>query len=246
MGTELITTEKKPMEIILAENKKIREYPVEARIGLATEISVELLDMLGVGGGSNEDHHIRAIKFIAECLLNYTKEEIIHAVNMALTGEFEIKLYQQLNAVVLGTIMREYELHKRKKVITYNKTKKVLENGDISEIEKERIMLDAVTRCEQEVKKHGQLKTSAHHVYDFLEKSGRAEFLKVDKVREYKKVKEAQVAKLELEALGDLDRRKSLKGQIKRINEGKDGTTITETKHKLVERFFIKKGMGLK
>ena len=100
---ELIGASQNNELIILAQ------MDAPTRLGLSKLICVDLLMLLGVNGeNADPKHHARAITFISTTLQNFAPEEIIFAFHKAIKGEFGFELYQQLNSLVIGRVMREY------------------------------------------------------------------------------------------------------------------------------------------
>lgn len=161
----------KPKLIILEEKTKLRDYKPEVLNTLTFELVKKLLDLVGSNDGKS-DHHISLINFIKDCYGHYTFEEIKHAFDLFVSGEFEHKPYQQLNAVVFGRTMREYEIHKRNKLESYRRKKRLMADKPTKE-QQEQTMNDAVNRLHLEFKNTGKISGTISHVYDFLDSQGK-------------------------------------------------------------------------
>jgi len=231
---------KKPQLIILEEQPKLRTMQIESRLTVAKLLVSNLLNDLGVGKNSDTNHHIRTIKFIAESMINYSAGEIEKAFQMFIAGDFREKPYQQLNSVIVGKVMGEYENHKRDKLKVYRQ-KETLKNQQMkkpTKAEEERIMLDAVDRVKKEVKEFGHIKGSAHHVYDFLVESGRVEFSKKERWAAHSIAKRMLIADEKNKAIGDYLLTKKLKKTLLQIEGGFNSRQVVIAKTLLIENLY--------
>lgn len=112
---------KKPHLAVISETKKLRDYEETERLTLATKLVGNLLNDLGVGKNSDTNHHIRAIKFINDSLGNYTPEEVEEAFKLFIMGKFQIEAYQQLNPLIIGRVISQFEEYKKQKLDKYRK-----------------------------------------------------------------------------------------------------------------------------
>ena len=106
---------------------------------------------------------------------HYAFEEVEEAFKLYVGGEFEISVMQQLNAVVVGRVMREFEKHKKDKLQEYRK-RKARERNEVYEptkSEKERMMLEGWGNALQELELTGKFEFSKWHLYDWAIESGR-------------------------------------------------------------------------
>lgn len=120
----------KPQMAVAWENPKLKDYPEEIRNANTFMIFSWLLDLLGVKGDDSTDkHHDAAINFINSSLKNYTYQEIKLAFEKYVSGEYldskgtPMLVTQQLNAVVIGRVLREYEFLKKRELDAYRKKK---------------------------------------------------------------------------------------------------------------------------
>ena len=186
---------KKPELVILSEKTKIRDYQVEEghRQGVITVN--RLIFKLGVGDKADERHHLAGLEFILKALGHYTFEEIEKAFDLFVSGEFTTKPLQQFNALVVGTVMREFEDYKKEHLIEWRrKEREAKEKVDkMTESEKQRVMLDAYDAAVNELEYAEDFEYSKWHLYDWLIKEGRME----EPTEEYRKAA-YKVAKREL------------------------------------------------
>jgi len=112
---------KKPELVVLNELKKIMDYEPEEKLTKSASVVKTLILNLGVGNNSDENQHIQAIKYINENCKDYSFEEIIKAFQLAIEGKLNIQLFQQLNSLVIGNVLREFEVYKRRNLQDYNR-----------------------------------------------------------------------------------------------------------------------------
>ena len=174
---------KKPELIVLEEKPKLTSYPMEQRLAVCTGIVKELLQFLGVGKNSDSDHHVKSIKFIAESCQFYSYEEILKAFNMYVAGRFQQEAYQQLNPVVIGYVMREFEFYKREQLKLYRQKESMKkdEPTEPTEAEKKKSIEDAITRTYLEFKNTGKVTGLITHIYNHLDLEGKFQGNKSDK-----------------------------------------------------------------
>ena len=232
-------------KLITLENKvRLYDYK-ESDLNKACVLLVaDLADLLGVSDQKTR-HLNKLTQFIKGAYTTYTLEEIQYAFQLYVEGEFIDKPYQQLNAVVFGKVMRDFQNYKSNKLQEYRRKKRFVQEqeGKPSSEQIERMMLDAVDRCAKEVKYTGKLEGSEYHIYDFLEESGRHKFSEEEKKREFIKAKEIIRKEMEIESLESLDARKKFKKILKSLD--KNGRVIGLAKTLLLEKYLIKKQMGL-
>lgn len=102
-----------------------------------------LLNMKAPVGATEHDNHMQQIVVLGDLLRtgfkNDTIEEIKEAFVMSVSGKFKIELYQKLDSIILGKVMREYRVYKSQKLEQY-KREKITEQKEmeVSEEEKQR------------------------------------------------------------------------------------------------------------
>ena len=231
-----LTTYKKPRLAILESKAKLRDYPQEEKNTMTLELVAKLLDMLGVGEGKIE-HHKRLHGFINDAYGNYTYEEINEAFTMYVSQRFGIKPYQQLNSVVFGQVMREFDFYKKENLklfrLEMNKPEEVTEENE------ELIMIEAVDRLKKEYEQHKKITSIFVHVYDYLYKKKAfpvhtKEFR--DKISERAKI----IAKSDAmtEAGRDYNAHRFLKQTLEMIENGQGDSLATISKRLVLEDYF--------
>lgn len=234
---------KKPELAKLEEGIKIKDLSNQAEA--IEKLVYVLLTDLGVGDNANEMQHIRVAQFIIETLNSYTVEEVMKAFDLFIMGEFEpMKPFQQLNKVVIGRVMREYEFYKREKLRLYRLEQTKLKNmkKPLSEAEQTRKMLDAVDRVKREVADYGQAKEQInnHHIYDWMVKSGRISkdlFSAKEKNDAIEKSKKIQLREFMESAQKDYSIHRNVMKVKKEIEDGNSPRTLKMAKSILISEY---------
>jgi len=231
---------KKPMLAVLENKKKLKDYTeIEINTALANLI-IHLLDLLAVKSGKR-DHQIKLIEFIKSSNFSLTIEEIRHAFNLFVQGEFTTKPMQQLNAVVFGNVIRDYTAYKREKLRVYRQKKQMYENRKAipSKQEQDKLLNDATTSLYLEYKNTGTITGVTSHIYDHLYKKG----VLPPHTKEFKSMilKKARViAKSEemTKASKSIEMHRNLKTAIKKIEDGSFNGLITISKRLVLLEYF--------
>lgn len=235
-----ISIYQKPQLAVLEEKKKLRNYEESAlNAGIKTLI-FHLLNLLAVSEGK-KDHHIKLAELIKAAYMQFTFEEIKHAFDLFVAGEFEQKPFQQLNAVVFGQVMRAYNNYKRNKLEAYRRKKRLIaeQNEKPSKEDQQKAMNDAVTRLYLEYTSSGRITGTISHIYDYLFTQGKLP--KHDKAfKEMILEKAKTVAKSEqmTEAMKTVDARRALNKTIEKIEEGTFGGLKTISKRLVLVEYF--------
>lgn len=125
------------MEQSLALKKQRNTLPRLARLEQGTKLKdataneIEslinyLLPLLGVKTAENDKEHfikkmIALGDFMRTGLSKYTLEEVKEAFLMALNGTLDVDLYQALDGVILGRVIKAFEKHKTMKLEHYKR-----------------------------------------------------------------------------------------------------------------------------
>ena len=242
---------KKPMLALITETKKLRNYPEPERLSIATKMIMDLNNDLGVSSKANPDHHIRAIKFIAETCGNYTPEEMTEAFKKFIAHEFKMEVYQQVNAVVVGRIIREWEFYKTEKLKIYNLKKQEIrmEAQRPTDEDTENIMIEACDRIYREYKSTRQITGAIPHIYKYLFEKN----LLPNHNKEFKEaIKQRAIAIAKSEAYtaagSDYLKHIKIKDTIAAIEAGTGGDIKGIAKHIIVADFIrelIKEGTNI-
>jgi len=232
----------KPLLAVLESHKKMRDYSDEERMTISKDLIKNLLNDLGVGKNSDTQHHIRAIKHTYDTLGHYTPEEVKHAFTMFISHKLNIDVYQQLNSVVIGRVMREYEIQKIDKLRLYKQKMAELKNKEkeMSEEDKEFIMLEAVDRIKKEVQQNGTIVSNVIGVYMYLYSKGvLPEHTKEFKEKYTKLAIPIARGEAASKATYSLDDHRKLKERIESITQGK-GEAIKNIAKRLILTDYFK------
>lgn len=241
----VVEMKNKPKMAIAWENPKLRDYPEEKKNENTVKLFYWLLNLLGVKGDDTTDsHHDVAIKFINESLLNYTYQEIKLAFEKYVSGEYydsngkPMLVTQQLNSVVLGRVMREYEIIKKRDLDTYRRKKaeQMQSKTEISEEEKENIIIHGLITCFDafaQTKKFDQDQIVTHY-HDYLMEKDLLQF--TDEEKKYMWVEAKHKAFARLKAMEDLS---DYKNKRKEIEKGKGTWREIEYKVLRLEKYFL-------
>ena len=159
----------KPELQLLSETKKLRAYSEVERLTIAKSLVVSLLNKLGVGNKSNEQHHIEVIKFIANNK-EFTPEEFEKAFNLAIEGLFAIDLFQQLNCIIVGKVMNEYRNYRKTNLKNYKHQLQLQQSTikDITEEEKHELFINTLKDEFQSYKDTEKVNDMRNWLYDEL------------------------------------------------------------------------------
>ncbi len=231
----------KPLLAVLESHTKLRDYTDEERLTISKLLVQDLLNDLGVSKNSDVEHHIRTIKHVSETLGNYTKEEIKKAFQMFISREFNIDVYQQLNSVVVGRVMREFEMFKKQNLQEYRRKQSELKNQSkqMTDEDKEMIMIEAIDRIKKEVQQNGYIDSVCTHVYDHLDSKGLLPTDKESKMVVWEKAK--LIAKREAmeKATQSYEEHTKLKTVLEKIEKGQINV-VSISKRLVLEEYFKK------
>ncbi len=130
---QVVNVPNKNKYAVALENNKLRDFPQELKNTNTLSLIDWLLNLLGVNEKEGSiDHHAVAFNFVNENLNNYTYQEIKLAFNMFVSGQLTdeqgkpLLIAQQLNAVVIGKVMKAYQDLKVQNLDSYYRAKKKL------------------------------------------------------------------------------------------------------------------------
>jgi len=231
---------KKPLLATLESKKQLRDYSeIEINTALAN-LTIHLLNLLAVNSGK-KDHQIKLIEFIKASNFNLTIEEIKYAFNLFVQGEFAMKPMQQLNAVVFGQVMKEYQAYKNEKLRVYRQKKQINENqADIpSKQEQEKMLDEAIMNIYLEYKNTGTITGVTSHIYDYLYNQGKLpKHTKEFKSMILKKAKAIAKSEQMTNASKSIEFHRNLKNALAKIETGKfDGLKTISKRLVLIEYF---------
>ena len=234
---------KKPELIVLEENMKLRDYNDEQRNLQSIKLVNDLLSDLGVGKNADTKHHLRAIKFINDSCKNYTPEEIEKAFSLAIEGVLNVDLLQQINPLVIGKVMREYQSYKTRKTNEYRQKiaeenfNKVTEMTSNQKIEWNKY---TVRESLAHFVENGLVDTSRIYAFDILDK---LDYLSKDKEYRNKIYKDSKFLvqqDLISEKPQTRERKDEIKLALKNLDLPKQSPVILKSKELVLSEFFRK------
>lgn len=168
----------KPIMAIALENHKLRDFPEEILNANTMGLVKWLLDLLGVSmKGDNVNHHLACVEFVNKSLGNFTYQEIKLAFEMYVSGKFyepngkPMLVTQQLNAVVIGRVMREYDLRKKNELDSYRRKKELMSRQEVTQEEKDLMYLIPLIARFDLYKQNKADLSEVNHIYDdFIQK----------------------------------------------------------------------------
>lgn len=242
-----LVTYQKPQLAVLEEKPKLRDYTDAELNTICVVLVSELTDLLGVKDGK-VNHLNKLASFIKDCYKNHAIEEIKHAFDLYVKGEFHHKPFQQLNAVVFGQVMREYDIYKRNQLELYRRKKRLMaeQNQIPSKEEQKKSMDEAVVRLYLEFQNSGTITGIVSHIYDYLDNKGTLKGDKTDdswndyKKEIYESVRRRMIAENEVKTAKDRQEVIDIKNLIKELESKKSGKAISESKKQILIEYFKK------
>lgn len=235
---------KKPELAILQDEMKIRDHELPDAMGKAADIVTHLILDLGVSGKADPRMHQRSLLFIVEAMKNYTFGEIKKAFQMFIAGELREKPLQQLNSVIIGRVMSQYQGVKAEKLRIYNL--KMNNEKSKTEVPSPEEILEGInnriTELFLEYSASKDITGPVSYIYDHLYKAGSLPAHNKE-YRDATMVKaKALSIKYEAEkAMKDASAARSL-GQVTRaINEGKHDSLKAICKRVALKDYFQRK-----
>lgn len=178
----VVEMKNKPSLAVALENTKIRDYPEEIRNANTMNLVDWLLNLLGVNAkNDNVKHHAAAFEFVNKTLLNYTYQEIKLAFEKYVAGEYyeaenkPMMVTQQLNAVVIGKVMKNYEALKKSELDAYRREREKQNRKDkeLTKEEKDEIVLVGILNCFEIFKETGEIQDGYTYLYQHFYELGK-------------------------------------------------------------------------
>lgn len=235
---EVFPMANKPREAIALENPKIRNYPEQLRNGNTATIVDWLLNLLGVNDSGKEAHHVECFRFINERLTSYTYQEIKEAFLMFVNHELDasVMVTQQLNAVVIGKVMKMYDDHRKQKLSEYYRLRNAAAavQPEISEEEKQRLIENGIRECYLNFKQTRTISVGRVWIYDWLIENKKINPTPEEKKRLYKEAKLKVVEESKLKGI------QSYKDAVRSISAKSSPLAISKVKSMFVIRYFTR------
>lgn len=112
-----------------------------------------LVDMKAPTDEAGKVNHLKQVIVLHDLLKtsfkNDTIEEIKEAFKMALSGQLDVELYQKIDSISLGRVMRLYRKHKANKLVQYRREQISMqkEQVEVSEEKKKEIRREFLEIC---------------------------------------------------------------------------------------------------
>mgnify|MGYP003131478162 CR=1 FL=1 len=168
---------------------------------------------------------------------NLSLEEIVYAFELERYGKLEPKTehFQLVNAEYVAKVLNKYKdwLQKvrRENNISLSKPQEAL--PDISEKEKNNILIQGCIRCYNEFKESGLVKEGNAHIYDFM-----FDDLKIHQFTVDKKNAAISVSKRQLQEESKTLDRTTAKNILKQLQNDKSTVIINKSKRLLLTNYF--------
>lgn len=169
-------------------------------------------------------------------------DEVTYAFRLERFGVYEerTKHYQLFDSEYVSKVLVKYKKWKttKRRQHNLNQTKENTDLMNLTDVEKERIMLSAVERCRKEIKVDGKFTSIAHHVYDFMIETNRMRTPSNDvKKACFSMALRQQKEELSQKSTTNFLLNKQLKRAIEDLGKG-DARTIKIAKTILLEDYF--------
>ena len=233
---------KPPMLAVIEQETKLREMPDEERLMKCTQIVANLLLDLGVGSKSDPQQHLRVIKFLADDCGKYSVKEVEYAFKLAIQGKIGVDLFQQINVLVVGKVLKAYDDYKTEKLRNFRANKSLTINKEKSMSNEEILVINNSIAKEalDLFVEYGIVNTDKIYVYDLLKKMG---YMSNDpKYMNSVKKDAVDVLKNEYEnkKATSVDEKREFKSILKEIKLEKGGKLINKCRELALYDFFRK------
>lgn len=230
----IVQMDNKPKEYIALEQPKLRDYPLAVKNTNTAMFIDYLLNLLGVSSGKAE-HHVEANNFINSQMGKWSYEEMRLAFEMFVSDKLGIEPYQQLNAIVIGKVMKAYQVHLNRKLAEYERLRaeQLRKDNEPTEEEKEIKRIEGVKECYNHYLKEGFVAPGNSWVYDRLKAKG---ILKPSK--EKKELFYILATINTKKAVREDYKPETAKGIIKQIEDNNSGRVINEAKRLWLEDYY--------
>jgi len=232
---------KKPELAILEENTKIRQYSEMEFNTKCANLVYNLLNLLGVNDGK-EEHHTELVKHIKSVGGHYTLEEIKKAFELYVSHQLGLKVFQQLNAVVFGNVMKAYENYKNEKLRNYRLKLAIPQKTEKSKSEIKEIMNNAALMSFDEFKETKSITGITHHIYNYLDEMGLMPKDKDYKTEVFNKAKKMILSreKANKSVAQNVLQHNRIVEKIESIKNNKSSEAENLSKHMVLQEYFNK------
>ncbi len=237
---------KKPFLAELSEKPKLKALSDEEKLKVVIVVVYDLLNLLAVKNNLKE-HTVALAKHICKSVDRYSEEQIRYAFTLYSNGELGLEVFQTLNAVVFGKVMKAFDKYEQEKLKNYRLKIQEFKNKaePMTQQEKDEIMEEAI---EQAFSTYKTLETInlPSPKYDYLDSKGKLqEAFKMtnEQWKEYKLTKYAKVQaelkeKYQNKKASSRDEKHEFNNIVSQLENKKNGLVITECKKQILESYF--------
>lgn len=229
-------------------NVKIRDRKTEPNVNILLAICWGKI--CGLAGIKNEvDQFVieDITKMIFYAYSDLTIEEIYKAFELERYGVYENKTehFQLFNSDYISTILKKYRVWKNNTKIHHNINEEKKSTSEISDEEKEKIIVAGVNRVFEEFRETKNIDGPTEYLFDFLVEKGKIKTKGTESLVMYYQAK-LEEAKLQLKKETETAESKSpaekkqFKIDLERIISGKSGKILIRAKKNILYEYFNK------
>lgn len=234
----------KPELVVISETKKLRDFNLEERTMKAASLVYRLLNLLGVKDG-NTEHHTELVRHVVDFYGHFTFEQIEKAFGMFISRQLKTQPFQQLNAVVFGNVMQEFDDYTKDQTKNYRLAIQEFREKatPMSDDEKNEIMEKSIKKAIEVYKKTGTIEMASSK-YDWLDAHGKLQGnLTKDEWHNRKRLKYASVKSRLIASYSSMKatnacEKNEYKNILIELQEVKSGKIISQCKFELLENYF--------
>ena len=187
--TSLATSNKaEPLELAYSKEVKIKDLKDSSEI-------ITMLNYLYVLLSVKKENQLNQLE---ESVLNgvivssfdkWTINEIKHAFRLAVDGTLNIEMYQKLDSITFGKVMKCYTAYKLERIRNFKQTGMSKNKNIVTEAEKEAIRDEFYTKCilpyleGREAMKTPKIDWATYSIFQYFWKKGKIVISKTDKVK---------------------------------------------------------------
>lgn len=225
---------------------KLRDRKTEPEFGILIAVAMTKTAVLMGLKGIDKLHQPDISNAIFNHFSDLTLEEIYKAFELERYGQYEEKTehFQLFNAEYVTAILKKYRSYKHKIKTEHNIIPEINSKKEFTEVEKEKMVINAVNRVFNEFKETGTIEGITEYIFDFLVEKGKIK-TKGEALKEYYASK-LEEAKEQLKRENKATQAKStaekndLNDQLERIISGTSGKILIRAKRNILLEYFKK------
>jgi len=179
-------TKAAPLELVYSQEVKIKNLTDGAAI-------LQLLNYLFVLLSVKKDNQPNELEesvlngVIVSSFKNWTINEIKHAFRLAVDGTLNIDMYQKLDSITFGRVMKTYKEHKQLKIRNFKTTSMSKEDKIVTDSEKNAIEQTFVVECvnpyleDRKTMTEPRINWATYSIFQYFWKKGDIKISKKDK-----------------------------------------------------------------